>query len=139
MDKKCNHCVAGIITNEKGEILLERHVKTQAYTLPGGKIDNHETPKLALVRELFEELGILAYRYELIIENKFNQIEYPVGSGNYSDFYQNYFSIDEYKGEITNKEPEKHPELLWMKPEEIRDYLPKISAVLNYYLEKIGL
>ena len=126
-------CVAGVIMNDKGEVLLQNHVKNNAWTLPGGKLDDGEVEREAIVRELFEELGILAYKYRIIeIADKEN-IEYPYGSGNFVDFNIHIYRIYDYKGEIVNKEPEKHTELRFVKIDDIRK-LDRISCVLEAYL-----
>lgn len=139
MGKELNKCVVAIIKNENDEILLEDHVKTGSWTMPGGKIDKGEDVNKALIRELFEELGILAYRYREYMQTLIEDIEYPVGSGNFSSFYQNYYVIDEYKGKIENKEPQKHLHLEWSKPEDIRSKYEKISPTLDTFLKSLGL
>jgi 8-oxo-dGTP diphosphatase len=57
MDKlKLAGCV---IYNDKKELLLlHRNAKRVQWELPGGKIDNNETPEETAKRELLEELGI---------------------------------------------------------------------------------
>ncbi len=49
---------AAVIFNSAGNILLVRKKGTSAFMQPGGKIENHESPATALVRELSEELLI---------------------------------------------------------------------------------
>ena len=55
--------VAAAIYNEKGQILLAKRPEGKAmaglWELPGGKIEEGETPEEALARELGEELGII--------------------------------------------------------------------------------
>lgn len=54
--------VAVALTNQAGEILLQRRPEGKQlaglWEFPGGKVDSGESPELALVRELEEELGI---------------------------------------------------------------------------------
>jgi 8-oxo-dGTP pyrophosphatase MutT (NUDIX family) len=41
-----------------GELLLVRPRRLEVYYLPGGKLDPAETDEMALVREVWEELGV---------------------------------------------------------------------------------
>lgn len=54
--------VAGVLLNEKGQILLTTRPAGKKFAgiweLPGGKIEEGETPEQALIRELKEELDI---------------------------------------------------------------------------------
>lgn len=54
--------VAGVIVNSEQQILIAERLLTQDYgglwELPGGKIEQGETARAALDRELAEELGI---------------------------------------------------------------------------------
>ena len=54
------HTARAIITNSQGQILLiERHHAGKHYfVLPGGHIDQGETPEQAVVREVREETGL---------------------------------------------------------------------------------
>lgn len=49
---------AAIIVNSRGEMLMVRKQGTRAFMQPGGKIDAGETPHVALLRELREELAL---------------------------------------------------------------------------------
>ncbi|QXI27525.1 NUDIX hydrolase [Pseudomonas vanderleydeniana] len=49
---------AALLIGPDGRTLLVRKRGTQAFMQPGGKIEPHEQPAQALVRELEEELGV---------------------------------------------------------------------------------
>ena len=49
---------AGLIVDDAGRVLLVRKRGTQTFMQAGGKIEAHESPYDALVRELEEELGL---------------------------------------------------------------------------------
>ena len=50
--------VAAVITDDEGRLLLVRKRGTDRFMQAGGKIDAGETPAVALMRELGEELAI---------------------------------------------------------------------------------
>ena len=72
--KRCGHCgfvyyfnplaaTVGIITNDKGEVLVARRAKEPAkgtLDLPGGFCDSYETAEEGVVREIEEETGVKA-------------------------------------------------------------------------------
>jgi ADP-ribose pyrophosphatase len=53
---------AGIIVTRGGQVLLVRQyrllIDRASWEIPGGKVDDHETPAEAAVRECFEESGV---------------------------------------------------------------------------------
>ena len=51
------HKSAGVLIDNK-KLLVEKSFNKKSYLAPGGKIDQDETPKEALVRELMEEIQI---------------------------------------------------------------------------------
>ena len=60
------YSVVAIITDEHGRFLaVSRKDDHENLGLPGGKIEPGETPEQALVRELYEETGLLASRRSL--------------------------------------------------------------------------
>lgn len=50
--------VAALIRNEQGNILLERLSEESRWTLPAGGIDPGESPREAIIREVYEETGL---------------------------------------------------------------------------------
>jgi 8-oxo-dGTP diphosphatase len=75
--------VAGVVINAKGEVLLQRRSDNGQWGLPGGAIDPGEEPAEAVVREVWEETGVLVHPERI--------------SGVYSgpDFYVRYPNGDE--------------------------------------------
>lgn len=131
-------CVSAVIKDKEGNILLQDHNKLQRYTLPGGKAYEFEYDKMALIREMFEELGIIVYRYEELFTEVFNDLEYPANSGQRFNFTQVFYNVSQYEGNVINKEPDKHSKLVWVNPKNIRSIGP-VSVVLDCYLKSIGL
>lgn len=64
--------VAAALTNENGQILLQKRPEGAQmgglWEFPGGKVDEGESPEMALVRELEEELGITVALHDLTPE-----------------------------------------------------------------------
>jgi 8-oxo-dGTP diphosphatase len=57
-DKATIYIAAALIVDRAGRVLLVRKRGTQAFMQAGGKIELHESPAEALMRELDEELGL---------------------------------------------------------------------------------
>jgi len=101
-----------IIKNEEGKILLQRRQGTKLWcgflALPAGHIDEGENAYDAALREAKEELGIEISISDIIdtfVANRRNKSLQP--------YYDVYFELKSYKGNITIKEPEKCSELIW--------------------------
>jgi len=121
-----------IIKNEKNEILLQRRQGTKLWpgflALPAGHIDEGENAYDAVVREAREEIGIeisISDITDTFVVNRRNKSLLP--------YYDVYFEIDNYKGEIKISEPEKCSELVWCDinnlPEDMIDF--EIEAIKN--------
>ena len=104
-----------IIKNEDGEVLLQRRQGTKLWpgylALPAGHIDKGENAYEAAIREAREELGIEITTNDIVdtfIANRKNKSLPP--------YYDVYFEISKYVGEIKIAEPEKCSELVWCNP-----------------------
>ena len=78
-----------------------------AYSLPGGRVEQNETFRQALVREVQEELGITINQDDLEFAHTF----YRKGI---HELVACVFKCTKWQGQPFNKEPEKHEELQWV-------------------------
>lgn len=129
--------VTAIILNNEGKFLIEDHVKCNAYTFPGGKVDDTDvTLTDAIRRELREELGITVQANEVmhLFSKYIEGSEYPAGSGNYTKYLANVYLIINYKGEIKNAEPNKHRSIQFSSLEELKElkHTDVAESVLEY-------
>ena len=121
-----------IIRNEKKEILLQRRQGTKLWSgflaLPAGHIDEGENAYDAVIREAREELGI-----EISISNIIDTFVVNRRNKSLLPYFDVYFEIDSYIGEIKISEPEKCSELVWCDinnlPNDMIDF--EIEAIKN--------
>ena len=57
LEGKCTKKVRGIILNEEGQILLLHSNRHNGYSIPGGTVEDEESIKDTVLREVFEETG----------------------------------------------------------------------------------
>lgn len=74
-------CAAGIVSNDKGEILLQNKGNGENWSLPAGAIELGEAPAEAVVREVWEETGLYVVPTKLlgIFGGKDFRYQYPNG------------------------------------------------------------
>ena len=122
-----------IITNKEGKILLQRRQGTKLWpgflALPAGHIDEGEEPYEASIREAREELGITITEEDL--QNPFVVCRRNKSLPPYFDVY---FTVESYEGEIEIKEPDKCSELVWVDPTKLPDDMIDFEkeAIINY-------
>ena len=126
--------VAGVIKNEKGEILCTLRDKgkyeyvSYKWEFPGGKIEEGETLQQTLTRELQEELEI-----DVKIGEFFYQVEHD-----YPDFH---LSMAVFECKLISKEMKMnvHKGLKWLSPKDIMKLdwaeadIPIAKKILNNY------
>lgn len=57
---------AGIVFDDRGRILLVRHVESGMWAAPGGAVDPAESPADAVVREVWEETGLVTHPLRIL-------------------------------------------------------------------------
>ena len=121
-----------IIRNDEGKILLQRRQGTKLWpgylALPAGHIDAGEEPYEASIREAREELGI-----KITMENLQNPFVVCRRNKSLPPYYDVYFDVTGYEGQIDIKEKDKCSELVWADPtklpEDMIDF--EIEALQN--------
>ncbi|MBT0720276.1 NUDIX domain-containing protein [Tatumella sp. TA1] len=68
------HVAAALIQDSEKNVLLVRKKGTDYFMQPGGKIEPTESPEDALIRELFEELGIVIDKEQLMPMGLFTDV-----------------------------------------------------------------
>ena len=97
------------------------------FTLPGGKIEGEEFTKEALIREVFEEVGIVVLSKNLkLIHVTHRKIDSVV------EIIFFFHCSQDWLGEPTVKEPEKFQNVVWLPMDEPP---AKLTSVLTHSLE----
>ncbi len=129
-----HHGVGAVITNENGEILMQKHVKFDFWTIPVGKVKKGQDVQQGLAQELLEECDIIVEDCQEIATKDFSYMR----NGKQVLVSGHLFAVHRYSGAIKNKEPHKHTQQLFMKIEDILT-LPLLSDFTLFYLEQRGL
>lgn len=133
-----------VVENPKGQVLvLERKKFPPGLAFPAGHLDiidgQKETFRDAAIRELQEETGLIAKKLRLILEETFFN---PCSKGFGSHHWQ-VFLVEEWEGELTLMEPDKHARLWWISREEIKKWVragkPTDPNWLEFIFPKINL
>ena len=126
--------VAAILRNAKGEILIcERLGMPGAWQFPQGGIDEGESLEQALLRELSEEIGLVAD--DLTIVERKGPYRYVFGNGRTKKGYhgkeQHYFLADFSAPDSRINVATEHPEFQafrWVAPEKFDlNWLPEMK------------
>ena len=125
--------VAAALVDVDGRVLIGQRPpgKQMAglWEFPGGKVEAGETPEDALVRELHEELGIVA-RCDCLAASVF-------ASHAYEGFHllMPLYLLRRWEGEVARRE---HAALTWVRPARLFDYpMPPADAPLCAWLRDI--
>ena len=97
--------VRSLILTDDNKLLIANYAGV--ILLPGGKIDNNESVKKALIRELQEELGIIYTEEELeyLLTLEYYQDNYPkVNSNNINRKVTTYYYLTKFKAIVNDNQ-----------------------------------
>jgi 8-oxo-dGTP diphosphatase len=116
-----------VVLNSTNQVLLVRQdYGYRFFGLPGGKIEDGESPDEAAIRELFEETGL---RTNAVTPHSIHDLVYP-GSG--SKYRAHAFSCDQAAGVLDVQMPDEISSVGWYALNELPSPLtPSAQAVLS--------
>ena len=131
--KKVTNVVAGLVLDALGRGLIAQRSMTMSspglWEIPGGKVEKGESNRVALVRELQEELSVV-----VTVGNKFATV--------HADIHQKSFQMDAYVCRLVQGaiQPMEHSSVRWITADDIFTLtwapldiplLPQLSQVLR--------
>lgn len=129
-DKKIILVVACALVDRDGRVLLSQRPEGKKlaglWEFPGGKVEPGETPEVALIRELLEELGVVT-KQDCLAPLTF-------ASHDYDDFHllMPLFVCRRFEGPVRGLEGQA---LKWVRPRDMRDLpMPPADAPLISHL-----
>ncbi|MCP4322376.1 MAG: 8-oxo-dGTP diphosphatase MutT [Psychromonas sp.] len=104
-----------IVKNEQSKYLiaLRKNDSHQGgkWEFPGGKVEVNEQPEEAMLRELFEEVGLLATQYNL-----FEKLFFDYGD---KQLNLNYYLVEKFTGQAIGKQSQP---IKWIAKDELASY-----------------
>jgi 8-oxo-dGTP diphosphatase len=108
-----------LFLRKDGKILIARRCNTGYqdgnYQVPAGHVDAGEVPTEALIRESKEEIGIDIDPKDIKLAHASFRPKHDE-TGDRVDYF---FEVSRWVGEVTNMEPHKCDELLWVEPTDL--------------------
>lgn len=128
--------VLALIFNSNNEILLQHRTHTAwfsgYYGLVGGKVEEHESARQALARELSEEIGITVDPESLECAHVMHFM------GETRPCVAFFFVVHSWQGTISNQEKDKHDRLTWFRLDNLPNPLiPRHAKALEQIGKKV--
>jgi ADP-ribose pyrophosphatase YjhB (NUDIX family) len=119
--------VVALFLEVNKNVLLCKRSKEKLYSIPGGKVESHESLERALMREIKEEIGLELCESRLFAMGKLTIYDHdPV-----YDFHLYSYTLDKKPQIKLNNE---HTDYLWCNPNNIKvDLMPRFDQALNIY------
>jgi 8-oxo-dGTP pyrophosphatase MutT (NUDIX family) len=127
------HYSAGVIVECNGKyLMLDRKNPPPGFACPAGHVDEGEKPKVAAIREVFEETGIKLEDVEFICEEKISWNYCKSATVHYWYLYKAKVFSEDF---VLDKEEEKS--LSWYTIDEIKKL--NLEQVWKYWFEKLKI
>ncbi|MER5866741.1 NUDIX domain-containing protein [Kitasatospora sp. NPDC002040] len=120
--------VGAVVRDEQGRVLLHRRSDSGRWSIVGGILDPGEQPADGLVREVFEETGLVVEPEALTSVTVSPQLSYP--NGDRAQYLDLTFRCRRVSGEARVNDDESL-EVAWFAPTE----LPELDDYARYRLE----
>ncbi len=123
-----------LILYYKGQILLLRQTKPNGgnYTLVGGTVESTETAPQALIREAYEEAGVVLKEKDLQLVHVLQKVK------NGEQRITLYFKTYRWEGQLMAKEVHKFKECEWFDLDELPKNLTQtVRHVLQNYRDGV--
>ena len=127
-----HYSVGAIIKSEDKYFLMDRAIEPFGFASPAGHIDEGETPEKAMIREVFEEVGLKVTSSKLIAEE---ELDWNYCSKNVNTHYWYVYEC-EAEGNPTRNEREAKS-IGWYTKEEIKNLL--LEPVWAYWFYKFKI
>lgn len=129
--------VAVVIRDERGWILMQKHIKYDVWTIPGGKVDPDDTLVDTVEKEMFEETGLYITECIQIKDKAFVYIKNDVTV----NMHMYIFEALAYHGTMENREPHKHSAQMFVEMVDIafNDNLSDATKLWMGFLDKEGV
>jgi ADP-ribose pyrophosphatase YjhB (NUDIX family) len=98
--------VTAIIFDDRERILLVRQIDGGVWTVPGGAVDPNETPADAVVREVWEETGLLVAPVRLLGVHGGPTCVVTYGNGDRTSYVMTVFECEVRGGILRNQSDE---------------------------------
>lgn len=125
-----HHGITAIIYDERGNILMQDHIKLGFWTMPVGKVKEGQEIIDALKEEISEECGIVILKCKEV--GSFTKIYNR--SGTNVKVTQHIFEVEDYSGTPKNLEPHKHRNQIFINLNDIKN-ISNLSDASRYVIE----
>ena len=121
---------ARLIVENQGKILLLKQTTKNGgkFTLVGGTVEDYEFARKALIRESFEESGIVLKTNDLQLVHTLHKKKDAITR------IVLYFKATHWTGKIQSQEPHKFKEVVWYPIDELpKDMSATVRHALKHY------